>query len=153
MSEKILNYDSSAVQQHINILQNIITRLANNSVNCKQWCLAITAAVFSILASNKQISNCKYAVFPIITCWILDAYYLCIERAFRNKYEIFIEKLHSHNLQSTDLYNLKRDNITYYRMLKAFFSLSVILFYPFLIFFCLFKTVVRIILLCLSIVT
>ena len=47
MSEKILNYDSSAVQQHINILQNIITRLANNSVNCKQWRLAITAAVFS----------------------------------------------------------------------------------------------------------
>lgn len=145
MSEKILNYDSSAVQQHINILQNIITRLANNSVNCKQWCLAITAAVFSILASNKQISNCKYAVFPIITCWILDAYYLCMERAFRNNHKKFIEKLHSHNLQFTDLYNLKRKSITCHQMLKALFSVSVFLFYLSLILFCIFISNVSVI--------
>ncbi|WP_050798441.1 hypothetical protein [Commensalibacter intestini] len=144
MSEEILNHDSSAVQQHINILQNIITRLANNSMNCKQWCLAITAAVFTILTINKQTTYCYYAAYPIITCCILDAYYLCMERAFRNNHEKFIEKLHSHNLQLTDLYNLKRESITCHKMLKAFCSLSVFLFYASLIIFCIFISFVRV---------
>jgi len=139
-----INFQSTAVQQHINILQDIITRLANNSNNCKKWCLAITAAILTLLTSNKQIIYCYYATYPIITCCILDAYYLCMERAFRREYKKFIDKLHQHNLQLTDLYNLKSEKITCGQRIKAFGSLSIWLFYSFLIIFCIFISFVRI---------
>ena len=33
--------DSPAVTAHINLLQGIINRLANNSASCKTWCLPL----------------------------------------------------------------------------------------------------------------
>jgi len=130
MTEHEIDFETTAVQQHINILQDIIARLAQNSNSCKKWCLAITTAIFTLFASNKQIIHyCYFYIYIIIGLHILDTYYLSMERAFRKKYEKFIEKLHSNELQITDLYNLKFEDITFCQKIENFFSTSVLLFY------------------------
>ena len=39
------NKDCPAVQAHISMLQGIISRMANNSANCKTWVITIIAAM------------------------------------------------------------------------------------------------------------
>lgn len=133
-----INFQSTAIQQHISILQDIIARLANNSNNYKKWCLAITAAIWTILASNKQTNHCYYAIFPILLCCYLDTYYLCLERNFIKKHEDFIKKLHLNELNSTDIYVLKSEKISFCQMFRSFFSKSVFIFYIPLIMICLY---------------
>ena len=40
-----LNHESSAVQKHLEIMQGVITRMAENSRSCKVWCVTLVAAV------------------------------------------------------------------------------------------------------------
>jgi hypothetical protein len=44
--------DSPAVMAHINLLQGIINRLANNSACCKTWCLALVGALLSLAGAT-----------------------------------------------------------------------------------------------------
>lgn len=37
--------ESSAIQTHINILQNVINRMASNSANSKTWTITIISAL------------------------------------------------------------------------------------------------------------
>jgi hypothetical protein len=37
--------DNPAAIAHVNLIQGIINRLANNSASCKTWCLVIVSAL------------------------------------------------------------------------------------------------------------
>lgn len=81
MSNKLEAMESSAVQAHMAMLQGIINRMANNSANCKTWTVTIVAAMLVLLVDkNLNIPNAWICFIPIVLFYLLDCYYLGLER-------------------------------------------------------------------------
>ena len=72
--------------KHLEFIQSIITRMANNSFILKGWAVTLVAGIFAL--SNKD-TNQFYAIIsiiPVCVFWGLDSYYLQQERLFRSLY-------------------------------------------------------------------
>lgn len=89
--------NQAIVQTHINTLQNIISRMSNSSSNCKTWAITLTTGLIILLFD--KIKTCYYYViyFPLVLFYILDSYYLGLERIFREFYNTFINEIQSNN--------------------------------------------------------
>ena len=98
--------ESPSIQTHLGILQNVIQRMASNSSSCKAWCVTLVAAVLVIVADKGRPEYAWIAMLPVIVFAALDAYYLALEKAFRNSYNDFISKLHKKSLTENDLYSV-----------------------------------------------
>ena len=72
---------------HLEMIQAVITRMANNSFALKGWAVTLVAGLFAL--SSKDANQFYYLVtyIPIVVFWYLDSYYLCQERMYRNLYE------------------------------------------------------------------
>jgi hypothetical protein len=107
-SEEILDIDSESpsIQTHLSILQNVIQRMASNSSSCKTWCVTLVSAILVIVADKGKPEYAWIAMLPTIVFAALDAYYLALEKSFRNSYNEFITKLHSKSLHESDLYSV-----------------------------------------------
>lgn len=108
MAEKYLTIDpeSVSIQTHLGILQGIIQRMASNSSACKAWCVTLVSAVLVIVADKGRSDYAYIAFLPTIIFTALDAYYLALEKAFRNSYNDFISKLHNKTLTEESLYSV-----------------------------------------------
>jgi len=69
--------------REINLIQDIIKRMANNSFLIKGW--AVTLVVITMLLRGTDV-QILIAFFPVIAFWVLDAYYLRQERMYRKLY-------------------------------------------------------------------
>lgn len=99
--------DSNSVQSYLNILQGIITRMANNSANCKTWCISLVSAILVVIADKNKPSYAWIALIPILLFFLLDSYYLGQERNFRQIYNNFVKELHSGEITTDKLFVLK----------------------------------------------
>ena len=99
-----LNAESSAVQAHLTIMQDVIQRMAENSRSCKVWCITLISAVLVLVARTEKPDHVLIALAPAVLFLVLDTYYLALERAFRDSYKAFVCKLHNDTLTSPDLY-------------------------------------------------
>ena len=99
-----LNHESSAVQAHLEIVQGIIQRMAENSRSCKVWCVTIVSAVLVLVARTGKADHALIALAPTVLFLVLDAYYLSLEGAFRKSYDAFIGKVHDGQASTSDLY-------------------------------------------------
>lgn len=72
--------------KHLEFIQTIIARMANNSFLIKGWSVTIAAAFFALAARDSDQIFSVLAIFPIFVFWYLDAYYLRQERLFRQLY-------------------------------------------------------------------
>ena len=84
------NKFSQDVRQHLFFIENVITRMNSNAFSMKGWMVALVAALCAIYASNSD-KTYDYVFFIIaipvvIIFWCLDAYYLKMERQYRNLY-------------------------------------------------------------------
>lgn len=73
--------------KHLEMIQGVINRMANNSFMLKGWTVTLIAGIFVL---SDQSANKLYfliAFVPIITFWLLDSYYLYQERLYRGLYE------------------------------------------------------------------
>jgi hypothetical protein len=96
--------NSQAVQAHLEITQSIIQRMASNSSSCKAWCITLVSAILVVIADKAKPQYTIIAAIPTFLFLILDAYYLALEKRFRNSYNSFIEKLHLSKIVAADLY-------------------------------------------------
>jgi len=78
--------NSQAVQSHLTILQSVIQRMAANSSSSKAWCVTLVSAILVIVADKGKPQYAWLALIPTILFLVLDAYYLSLERGFRNAY-------------------------------------------------------------------
>ena len=125
-----LDHESSAVQKHIEITQDVITRMAENSRACKIWCVTLVAAVLVLVARTGEPQHALIALAPAVVLYVLDAYYLSLERAFRRSYNAFVSKVHSDQLSTTDLYAIAPTGSVVKGVFWAMFrSFSVLPFY------------------------
>ena len=77
--------------KRLEILQSIISRMAQNSFAIKGWAVAVMTALLAF--SNKESDRwfAIYALYPAVAFWGLDAYYLMQERLFRELSEQGVE--------------------------------------------------------------
>ncbi len=78
--------------EELKILQSVINRMAQNSLECKKWTLALAVGVLSlkIEAISNSYGLCVLGVL-LLCFWFLDAYYLTQERLFREQYKWLIK--------------------------------------------------------------
>ena len=99
-----LDEESGAVQKHLEIVQGVINRMAENSRSCKVWCITLVAAVLVLVARTGEPEHALIALAPTLLFYLLDAYYLMLERRFRKSYNSFVGKVHAAEVRIADLY-------------------------------------------------
>lgn len=127
---KAINHDSPSVQKHLEITQDVITRMAENSRSCKVWCVTLVAAVLVLVARTGEPHHALIALVPTLLFLILDAYYLALEQAFRNSYSAFVCRLHGGKLETSDVYGVASVGMGLCLVIRRFGSISIWLFYP-----------------------
>ena len=88
------DHESSAIQKHLEIMQGTITRMAENSRTCKVWCVTLVSAILVLVARTGEADHALIALAPTVLFYVLDAYYLSLERGFRRSYGSFVRKIH-----------------------------------------------------------
>ena len=125
--------NSQAVQSHLTIIQNVIQRMASNSSASKAWCITLVSAILVIIADKSKVDYAWIAILPTVLFLALDSYYLALEKGFRNSYNAFIAKLHSEDLEQTDLFVVVPTGGLIKLFLSSLISFSVWPFYGFII--------------------
>ena len=92
-----------AVKAHIDWLQGIISRMAKNSASCKSWAIPMVTAIVT-LALEKGILPTKVAYIPVGLFYLLDCYYLGLERKFKDRLRDFIIKINDGKDFDKDIY-------------------------------------------------
>ena len=100
----VVEIDSPSVQSYVSILQSVINRMAANSAGCKTWCVALVSAIVVVGADKEKPGYVAIAVGPLALFLFLDSYYLGLETRFRERYNEFIQKLHSGTAGVEDLF-------------------------------------------------
>lgn len=102
--------------KHLEMIQNIISRMANNSFKLKEWTITLVVAVFA-LTYNEDFYNkgrlILIVLLPIFVMWVLDSYYLQNERQYRKLYKLVCDKdLNNYELNANDKnLDINKDNI------------------------------------------
>ena len=118
------------IHMHLEIMQGVISRMADNSRSCKVWCVTLVAATLVLVARTGEADHALIAVAPAALLYLLDAYYLMLERRFRNSYDGFVDKVHSGQVAISNLYKVTALGSKVRTMLWAMFqSFSVLPFY------------------------
>ena len=122
--------ESSAVQKHLEIMQGVIQRMAENSRSCKVWCVTLVAATLVLVARTGEPAHALVALAPAALFYLLDAYYLMLERRFRKSYNTFVEKVHAGKVRTSDLYAVtSKGSVALGLLWSMFRSFSVLPFY------------------------
>lgn len=88
------NISMDDVRQYLQMLQDIINRMASNSSNCKAWAITLFTAMAALMIGVEVMRQWIWIIlFPIVLFYYLDAYYLGLENDFRNLESSFIKKL------------------------------------------------------------
>ncbi len=111
--------------KEIEIIQDIIKRMAFNSFVIKGWTITLVAVTLLLRGSEYQV---LIAFIPILVFWFLDAYFLWQERLYRRLYNWVIK-----NRTNTDQYlfdmNAYRFKNEEPSRLKIMFSITLGWFY------------------------
>jgi hypothetical protein len=112
-------------RKHLEFAQGVINRMASNSFLFKGWSITIIAAISAFATKD---SNPVLMIVPIVSTvlfWSVDAYYLMLERAFRDVYNEIADKPDS----DVD-YKLTPKKVTTSAWLKVMFTRPILyLFY------------------------
>lgn len=121
-------YEISSVQLHLQMLQDVINRMASNSANAKTWCITLVSAIIILAADKENPQVIEYTLLPVIMFYILDVYYLAYEKAFRASYNKFVDNLPS-NLEQDVIYRIFPEGNIWKHRKDALISFSTTGFY------------------------
>lgn len=125
--------ESPVVQDYIAMLQGIINRMAGNSANCKNWTITLVAGMLVLLVDkNMELPNAWICLIPIGLFYLLDCYYLGLERLCIASRNNFLDKIYNEQDYTECLYKakeLKGGCNQFYSTIKAMKSISTTPFY------------------------
>lgn len=137
MSKNIV--DETAVSEYFQIIQNVITRMGQNSFQMKAWFATIFTTILVLIFAlfDIFIKTVIYIalLIVIIQFWYLDSYYLRQERIFRKLYTQKVEEYNSDNRENMKIFDMdfKKYNNNVDKTWRIMFSTSEKYFY--LVFF------------------
>jgi hypothetical protein len=110
---------------HLGFIQDIVTRMARNSYLLKGWTVTLVAAIFALSLRLESVAFVGIAFLPTIVFAGLDAYYLSMERSFRDLYDCLRREPEKLEAFSMDISEYRKEKTVG----KAMRSASVLLFY------------------------
>ena len=131
-----LTVEDESVRSYISFIQGVITRMATNSASCKTWCVTIISALTVLALDHDKPNALSVAFLPLGLFFLLDAYYLSLERDFITLQNAFVKKLHADTAVATDVFDFKPASGFGHRvgsLISAVFSVSILPFYGILI--------------------
>jgi len=97
--------DKENLHKEIDLIQACIDRMAKNSFLLKGWTITIIAVVLALSEKNVNLFYlCLIVLFPLISFWYLDAFFLYTEKLYRKMYEWIIRERPNSN--SEKMYDL-----------------------------------------------
>ena len=78
--------------KHLEMIQSNINRLAQNSFMLKGWALTLVVAMFAFVPKQNVWVFIPIVLASILIFALLDAYYLQLERKYRNLYDMVRQK-------------------------------------------------------------
>ena len=126
-------------RHYISLLQENINRMATNSANCKTWLVTLVAAILALQLTSKELQSILWVALGLIVLfYILDSYYLGLERRFIAVEKDFVKAAKekekdemTKNIYSFDIDAIKDNDAT---ICSAMGSPSTWLFYGVLFF-------------------
>jgi hypothetical protein len=112
-------------EEHLKLIQSVISRLANNSFLLRGWAVTLASAILALGSQGRSQTLCFLAIGPAILFAFLDAYYLWQERLFRELYNAVVVGASEVKPFSMDT-SFARAHVRYQRSLR---STTVLLFY------------------------
>lgn len=79
--------DRADVHKHLDFIENVIARLANNSFLIKGWAVAVAGAFYGFGIQQDDSALAILGLLPAVSFWWLDAYYLRSEQLFRRLFD------------------------------------------------------------------
>ena len=73
--------------KYLEFIQNVITRMNTNSFMIKGWMITLVSALFALAAKDANPRFVMITYISIPAFWILDAFYLSVERQYRALYD------------------------------------------------------------------
>lgn len=78
--------------KHLEIIQGVITRMGSNSFIIKGWSVTAIGAMYAYWLAQRDYLILVLILGVVLVFWFHDAYYLFLERGFRNLYDVVREK-------------------------------------------------------------
>lgn len=78
--------------RHLEMIQGVIQRMANNSFQLKGWAVTLIGLVGALSTREDDKRFFLLAFIPILAFWGLDSFYLQLERKFTTLYKNVKEK-------------------------------------------------------------
>lgn len=73
--------------KHLEMIENVIQRMANNSFQLKGWAVTIVGIVGGLSANGSDKRFFLLTFVPLVMFWFLDTLYLQLERKYRVLYD------------------------------------------------------------------
>lgn len=73
--------------KHLDLIAATIARMAQNSFLIRGWGVTVATGILALAVQAQDSFLVLTAALPIVAFWLLDAYYLMIERRFRTLYD------------------------------------------------------------------
>jgi hypothetical protein len=112
--------------KHLEFIQLTITRMNVNSFLLKGWAVTLISALFVLSAKDSNINYVliSYIVIPVF--WILDGFYIGVERQYRELYNDVAKKTEIDIDFSMDAKKFAKGNKCW---LGGIFSITLLIFY------------------------
>src|SRR5689334_6882338 len=79
--------------ERLQMIQAIITRLAGNSGALKGFTVTIVTALLGVSINAHKASYAWLGTYPVVALGLLDAYYLALERRYRELYNQAVDEV------------------------------------------------------------
>nr|CAA6825415.1 MAG: Unknown protein [uncultured Thiotrichaceae bacterium] len=125
---------SDQKETHLQLIQDVVKRMADNSFKLKAWTTALVTAILALAGKADQLYLLPLAGFVLVVFWFLDAYFLRLENLYRGLYN-HVRVLDDVSPLAYDL-NPYRKDVVHKKSMSIFayvFSLTLGLFYGFLL--------------------
>ena len=118
--------------KHLEMIENIIERMAKNCFQLKTWTMTLVVLIGGLASKDTERKFILIAFIPIIVFWLLDTYYLRLERQYRILYKTVTEKRVDEIDFSMDLSQIQNMSISDSKKicpLNCFLSTTELVFY------------------------
>lgn len=117
--------ENSVKIAHLTFIQSTINRMGQNSFLLKGWCITLIAALFALSTSSSNKSFALIAYLPLFLFWLMDAYYLSLERSYIQLYNLVARGDIESNELTLDLSKVESSE----SMINAALSKTLVVFY------------------------
>ena len=115
--------------KYLEFIQNIVTRMNQNSFMIKGWTVAIVSALLAIYANKENKLFILISIFPVLIFMFLDSYYLWQERKFRHLYNKVLEENESKQIKLFSMNTNVGNECCKICYFKVLFSVTELVFY------------------------